>query len=215
MRDPAEQIVLEGPPPGSGRPSWLALLVAVVIALGSGIAVGYGVRGSLNATPAPSLAALASGSAGTSIRPTPGRSFTAYPCALLYGFPFHLLPGAFAGIEGTSSVGPLVPGTRGCLLMQGRTPVAAVYVRWVPTSRDEFPTVVNEVFQGDEVAQSSFGTHPGVVVPCSHLWATCQPAAVFLREPYFVVVVLEPGQGDAATVRSLATALLALGFAGG
>jgi hypothetical protein len=52
MRDPAEQIVLEGPPPGSGRPSWLALLVAAAIALGSGVAIGYGVRGSPNAAPA-------------------------------------------------------------------------------------------------------------------------------------------------------------------
>jgi hypothetical protein len=214
MRDPAEQIVLEGPPPGSGRPSWLVMVVAVVIALGVGAAVGYGVRGTPSATPIPTLAARASPTPGVEATPTTLPTFAADPCALLYGFPYHLLPGAFAGIVGGSSVGPVVPGTRGCLLWadQGRTPLAAVYVRWVPTSRAEFPTVVNEVFQGDEVAQTSFGTYPGMVVACSHLWAPCQPAAVFLSEPYFVVVALEPGEGDVATVRSLATAILAIGF---
>jgi hypothetical protein len=212
MRDPAEQIILEGPPPGSGRPSWLALVVAVVITLGTGIAVGYGVRGTPAATPSPSLAARSSPRSGSRATATAEATFTAYPCALLYGFPYDLLPGAFAGIDGTSGVSQPVPGTRGCALTAGRKPVADVYVRWVPTSSAEFPTVVNEVFQGDKVAQSSFGTHPGVLVPCSHLWATCQPAAVFLSEPYFVVVVLEPGEGNADTVRSLATAFLALGF---
>lgn len=212
MRDPSEQIVLQGPPPGSGRPSWLALVVGLVIALGIGAAVGYGVRGTPAATPSPSLVAKASPTSSVQAPPTPLATFTAYPCALLYGFPYDLLPGAFAGIDGTAGVGQPVPGTRGCALTEGRKPVADVYVRWVPTSSAEFATVVNEVFQGDKVAQSSFGTHPGMVVPCSHLWTTCQPAAVFLDEPYFVVVVLEPGQGNADTVRSLATAILAIGF---
>jgi hypothetical protein len=57
-----------------------------------------------------------------------------------------------------------VPAANGCLLSRARHPVAALFVRVVPTSQAEFSAVANEVFQGDDVAESSFGTYPGLVV---------------------------------------------------
>ena len=48
-RDDSEQqadgLILEGEPPGWGRPSWLGLVIAVVISLAAGAALGYGVHG--------------------------------------------------------------------------------------------------------------------------------------------------------------------------
>jgi hypothetical protein len=38
---------------------------------------------------------------------------------------------------------------------------------------------------------------------------------VFVREPYFVIVALEPGIGDVSFVKSIATRLLAMGFGSG
>jgi hypothetical protein len=206
---PVEGLILEGAPPGSGRPSWLALVIAVVIAIGAGAALGYGVAAPRpTATPSPS----------PSLRPTPvPTAFVASPCDLLAAVPFTQLP-AFTKATTVGPVTSVIPGMRSCEVLNTATMqvFGQVLLRQLPTSQADFTVVAGEVFQGDDVTPSSFGTTPGIIVPCSHFWSTCHPAAVFVHAPYFVVVALEPGRGDAvAIVRELATRLLELGFGSG
>lgn len=213
-RDAGEQIVLEGPPPGSGRPSWLAVPVALVITLGIGVAVGYNLRGSV-VTPSPSGVAVASASATVSVA-NPSAVFAADPCQMVEGLSLLSLKNLPAPLSRIGIFhGPVadLPGMRGCqLLTTDLVPVADVFVREAPTNPTEFSAVLNQLFQGDAFHGSSFGTQRGFVVPCSHFWTECHPAAVFLNEPYFVVVALEPGVGDVNVVSSLTADLLAGGF---
>ena len=138
----------------------------------------------------------------------------ASPCDLLAAVPYGQLP-TFA----TSTIGPgtsAVPGMRSCIVLDPTTlhQFAQVMVRQLPTSRPDFTVVADEVFQGDQVSPSSFGTTPGLLIPCSHFWPTCHPAAAFVVAPYFVIIALEAGVGDASLARSIATGLLGMGFAG-
>ena len=209
-QQPADGLILEGVPPGSGRPSWLGLAIAVVIALAAGAALGYGVYGP-TATPTPSAQ---SSSPALTASPAP-TAFVASPCDLLAAVPYAQLS-TFA--TSTIATNPsAVPGMRSCVVLDPTTMhrFAQVMLRQLPTSRTDFTVVADEVFQGDEVSPSSFGTTPGLLIPCSHFWPTCHPAAAFVQAPYFVIVALEPGVGDVSLVRSLATGLLGMGFAGG
>jgi len=72
--------------------------------------------------------------------------------------------------------------------------------------------VVDEVFQGDKVAEGTIGLRPGFFIQCSHLWPSCHPAVAVVREPYFLVISVEPGQGDLTAVRALATSVMGLLF---
>jgi len=81
--DPADRgrgLVLEGPPPGYGRPSWLALLVAVIVALLAGTIIGYGIGPNPNATP--QRGALPS----LSVSPTPSATPSPTPSAIAVYF---------------------------------------------------------------------------------------------------------------------------------
>lgn len=204
----ADALILEGEPPGWGRPSWLGLVIAVVIALAAGAALGYGVHGP--AVPTPSAQ---SSSSALSASPAP-TAFVASPCDLLAAVPYTKLPTFATSIIGAGT--SEVPGMRSCVVLDPATmhQFAQVMLRQLPTSRADFTVVAEEVFQGDNVSPSSFGTTPGLLIPCSHFWSTCHPAATFVVAPYFVIIALEPGLGDATLVRSLASGLLGLGFAG-
>ena len=211
--DPAEQIVLEGPPPGSGRPSWLALAVMLVITLGIGVALGYSLRGPRGVTPSPSEVAVASASPTTPAA-TPSAGFAADPCSMVQGFvSVRNLSAPLSEIAIFHEPVADLPSMHGCqMLTSDLVPVADVFVRAAPTTNAEFSAVLYELFQDDAFHGSSFGSQSGFVVPCSHLWTDCHPAAVFLREPYFVVVALEPGVGDVNDVSALTADLLAAGF---
>ena len=207
--EPLDGLILQGAPPSSGRPSWLGLVLAVVIALAAGAALGYGVANP--PTPAPSARTGPPSSPSPSPAPT---AFAASPCDLLAAVPYAKPP-TFA--TSTIATNPsAVPGMRSCVVLDPATMhrFAQVMLRQLPTSRADFTVVADEVFQGDDVSPSSFGTTPGLLIPCSHFWPTCHPAAAFVQAPYFVIVALEPGVGDVSLVRSLATGLLGMGFAG-
>jgi len=101
--DRATDLVLEGPPPESFRPSWLALLFAVVVAVLVGTAVGYRIGASPTATP--QLAALPS----LSPLPTPIASPSPTPSAVAVYFGIEasralLKQGTYAylNVDGTS-----------------------------------------------------------------------------------------------------------------
>jgi hypothetical protein len=203
----ADDLILEGAPPGSGRPSWLGLAIAVVIALAAGAALGYGV-----ATPTRSPAS----SPSPSPSPPAPTAFAASPCELLAAVPYTQLPifaSATVAAAGTSAV----PGMRSCEVFDPSTmqQFATVLVRQLPTSPSDFTVVADEIFQGDDVRPASFGAGPGLLVPCSHFWIACHPAAAFVQGPYFLVIALEPGTGSSDTVSSLATGLVALGIGSG
>jgi len=101
--DPATGLVLEGLPPGAGRPTWRALLSAVVVALLLGSTVGYGIGARPTSTP--SVAVLPSlRDIGT---PNPTASPTPPAIAVYFGLeaPRGLLrPGTYAylNVDGTS-----------------------------------------------------------------------------------------------------------------
>ncbi|TMB84330.1 MAG: hypothetical protein E6J39_04195 [Chloroflexi bacterium] len=99
--DRATGLVLEGPPPHAVRPSWLALFVAVIIALLVGTAFGYGIAVSPTATPR--AAALAS----LSVLPIPTATPSPTPSAIAVYF----------GVE--ASRGLLTPGTYAYLNVDG------------------------------------------------------------------------------------------------
>jgi hypothetical protein len=101
--DRANGLVLEGPPPAAVRPSWRALLFAVVVALLVGTAVGYRIGASPRATP--QLAALQSLSALPTSTATP--SPTPPAVAVYFGIEVSkglLKPGTYAylNVDGTS-----------------------------------------------------------------------------------------------------------------
>ena len=91
--DEAKGLVLEGPPPEAGRPTWLAMFLAVVVALLVGIALGQGREVSPTATP--QVAALRS----LSSLATPTMTPPSTPSAVAVYF----------GLE--VSRGPMSPGT--------------------------------------------------------------------------------------------------------
>jgi len=101
--DRATDLVLEGPPPESFRPSWLALLFAVVVAVLVGTAVGYRIGASPTATP--QVAALPS----LSPLPTPIATPSPTPPAVAVYFGIEASKGllkqgtyAYLNVDGTS-----------------------------------------------------------------------------------------------------------------
>ena len=191
------------------------MAVVWVITLGIGVALGYSLRGTHGVTPGPSEVAVASPSPTTPV-PTPSAAFAADPCGMVQGLSLlslQNLPAPLSQIAIFHEPVADLPSMRGCeLLTRDLVPVAYVFVRDAPTRSAEFRAVLYELFQDDVFHGSSFGAQRGFVVPCSHLWTDCHPAAVFLLEPYFVVVALEPGAGDVNDVSSLTADLLAAGF---
>src|SRR5205823_7594877 len=107
--DRATDLVLEGPPPEAVRPSWLALLVAAVVALLVGTAVGYRIGAGPTATP--QHAALPSLSAPPSLSalPTPTATPSPTPSAVAVYFGIEASKGllkrgtyAYLNVDGTS-----------------------------------------------------------------------------------------------------------------
>ncbi len=184
----AADLVLEGLPPGSGRPSWLTLVVGVVVALVLGLGVGYGIGAGPAATPKPTPA-LVSSQPSPSPAATPlGHAFIADPCRLvpiaaLFGF-------------GTSRTDPsALPGMTDCTYLDSGVLIAAVSLRQAPTTADELAVIVDELFHRDGVNEAPIAGQHGYFIPCAQAWTPCRQAVAFVREPYFLVVSLEPG-GD-------------------
>jgi len=124
-----------------------------------------------------------------------------------------LLPGQFAAVTGFLTGQSALPGMMDCALFdaQGHR-LATLSLRQAPTSADELAVVVDEVFQGDRVAEGTIGLRPGFLIECSHLWPSCRPAVAVVREPYMLVISVEPGQGDLTAARALATSVVGLLF---
>jgi hypothetical protein len=203
----AADLVLEGVPPDSGRPSWLVLAVGVVAALLIGLGVGYGVGITPTVTPEPTLAVASTQPSPSPITTPLGHPFIADPCRLV---PNPILaggdyiarydPSALAGMVDCTY---LVPG-----LGPGGRVLAAVSLRQAPTTAEELAVTVDEVFQGEGVNEASIEGQHAYFVPCAHAWTPCRPALAVVHEPYFLVISLGPDEGGLEVVSALAAGIL-------
>jgi hypothetical protein len=200
----ATDLVLEGAPPGSGRPSWLGLVVGVVVALLIGLGVGYGIGAGPAVTPGPTLAVVSSQASPSPITTPLGHPFISDPCRLVpnssifvaYPVASRRDPSALAGMTDCT------------YLDSGERVVAAVSLRQAPATAAELAVIVDEVFHGEGVNEASVGGRHAYFILCAHAWTPCRPAVAVVREPYFLVVSVQPGGDDLQRVSALAAGIL-------
>jgi hypothetical protein len=199
----ATDLVLEGLPPHSDRPSWLALVLVVLVALLLGLGVGYGVGAGSAVTPEPTLAVVSSQPSASSSTTPLGHPFIGDPCRLV---PISSL---FTGDLVTSRRDPsALPGMTDCTYLDpsGRI-LAALSLRQPPTTAKELAVIVGEMFQREGVSDASVdGQH--AYFTCARAWTPCRPALALVREPYFLVVSVQPGGDELKRVSALAAAIL-------
>jgi hypothetical protein len=199
----ATDLVLEGAPPDSGRPSWLVLVVGVLAALLIGLGVGYGVGITPTVTPEPTLAAASTQPSASPIISPVGHPFIADPCQLLPNPP--LAGGIYSAKKDPSVLAAMTDCT---YLDSDQRILAAVSLRQAPTTATELAVIVDEVFQGEGVNEASIGGRHAYFIPCAHAWTPCRPAMAVIREPYFLVVSVPLGGDSLQRVSALAAAIL-------
>ena len=199
----AADLVLEGLPPGSGRPSWLGPVIGVVVALLVGLGVGYGIGTAPRVTPGPTLVVVSSQPTATPSATPLGLPFIADPCRLV---PNPILSSSdyIASVEPSALAGM----TDCAYLDPSGSVLAAISLRQAPSIAAELAVIVDEVFQREGVNEADVGGQHAFFIACAHAWTPCRPALALIREPYFLVISLGPGQGGFESLTALAAAIL-------